>query len=172
MDERILTDEKCKILSDSKYRGDFIFAFDNIDDKEIIEKKLALWRSYTHKITRLYVFCGFDRNNKWDDEFWKQDVIDVFERVKILMKYKCIPYIMRFNRYEESPYRGTYINLSRWCNQPNLFKKKTYREFCIANGANSAPVKYMEKLELECKEISDKYYDLKYDEISKGENND
>lgn len=88
------------------------------------------------------------------------------------MKYKCIPYIMRFNRYEESPYRGTYINLSRWCNQPNLFKKKTYREFCIANGANSAPVKYMEKLELECKEISDKYYDLKYDEISKGENND
>lgn len=40
MDERILTDEKCKILSDSKYRGDFIFAFDNIDDKEIIEKNL------------------------------------------------------------------------------------------------------------------------------------
>ena len=39
MDERILTDEKCKMLSEVKYKGDFIFAFDNIEDREIIDSK-------------------------------------------------------------------------------------------------------------------------------------
>lgn len=30
---------------------------------------------------------------------------------------------MRFNHYEEFPYRGTYINMAAWCNQPNALKK-------------------------------------------------
>ena len=46
------------------------------------------------------------------------------------MSYGCYPYIMRFNRYEESPFRGIYITLARWCNQPSMFNKKSFAEFC------------------------------------------
>ena len=57
--------------------------------------------------------------------------------------YKCLPYIMRFNRYEESPYRGVYVTLARWCNQPSFFKKKSFREFSQAKG-NDAAARYLD----------------------------
>lgn len=167
MDERLMTKEKAELLSNCKYKGDYIFAFDNIEDKEVIKAKLGIWKIYCKKTTKLYVLCGFDKADKYDQEFWKQDIIDTFERIKILMEYGCIPYIMRFNRYEESPYRGTYINLGRWCNQPNFFKKKSYREFCIANGENSATVRYANEFERDFPEIAAKYYDLKYEQLNK-----
>lgn len=141
LDERLLTDEKCELLFSSKYDGDFIFAFDNIADYDIIENKLQLIRKYTDKIPKFYVFCGFDRNNKWDD-FWYQDIIDVFRRIQLLMKYKCIPYIMRFNRYVESPFRGIYVTVARWCNQPSIFKKKSFEEFCLMRSDSK---KYLEQ---------------------------
>ena len=43
--------------------------------------------------------------------------------IKILMKYNCKPYIMKFKMFEESPHRGIYIIVGRWCNQPSLFFK-------------------------------------------------
>lgn len=161
LDERILTDEKCEILFKSKYDGDYIFAFDNVADAKLIEGKLQLLRKYTSKVPKFYVFCGFDRNDKWDTEFWKQDIVDIFKRIEILMRYKCIPYIMRFNRYEESPYRGMYVTLARWCNQPSFFKKKSLREFAIANGIESACYKYVDEFERICPEVS-RYLDMKY----------
>lgn len=159
MDERILTTEKCEILANSKYKGEFIFAFDNIEDKDIIIEKIKLLKKYTNKKSKFYVFCGFDRNDKWDDEFWMQDIIDVFERVKILMEYKCLPYIMRFNRYEESPYRGIYITLARWCNQPSLFTKKSFREFCNMRNTEK---RYLKEFEDRHPDIARKYFDIKY----------
>ena len=92
----------------------------------------------------------------------EQDVAYVFSIIEILMKYRCLPYIMRFNRYEESPYRGIYINFARWCNQPSFFKKKSFREFCIANGLNSACYRYMEQFENDHPEIALQFYDMKW----------
>ena len=159
LDIRLITEEKVELFSKVKYAGDYIFAFDHIDDRELIESKLKIWKSKISKTTKLYVFCGFDRDNKWDLDFWKQDIIDTFLRIKILMGFGCLPYIMRFNRYEESPYRGTYINLARWCNQPSMFKKKSYREFVKANGANSSTNKYFEEVDF----VDEEFYDMKYD---------
>lgn len=84
---------------------------------------------YTDKEIMFYVFCGYDRSNKWD-AFWYQDIVNTFRRIELLMKYKCLPYIMRFNRYTESPYSGMYIILSRWCNQVAIFKKQSFKQFC------------------------------------------
>lgn len=161
LDERILTDEKCELLFKSKYDGDYIFAFDNVADSELIERKLKLLRKYTSKVPKFYVFCGFDREDKWDSDFWRQDIFDLFKRIEILMKYKCLPYIMRFNRYEESPYRGMYISVARWCNQPSFFKKKSLREFAEANGVNSSCYRYIANFESMHPEIG-KYLDMKY----------
>lgn len=159
LDERLLTDEKCEILFNSKYDGDFIFAFDNIADKDIIIKKLDMIKRYTNKIPKFYVFTGFDRDNKWDIAFWEQDIYDLMERCRILMKYHCLPYIMRFNRYIESPYQGVYKTVAAWCNQPSFFKKKSLREFGLASGG--ARERYIIDFEKEHPKFTS-YMDMKW----------
>ena len=161
LDERLLTDEKCEMLFKSKYDGDYIFAFDNVADYELIERKLQLLRKYTEKYPKFYVFCGFDREDKWDDEFWKQDIFDMFKRIELLMKYHCLPYIMRFNRYLESPYQGVYKTVAAWCNQPSFFKKKSLREFGIVSGSDSARNRYIVDFEEKYPEFK-KYMDMKW----------
>lgn len=179
MDERLLTDSKCKMILESNYIGDYIFAFDDIKDSNIIKEKLKLWNKHkkTNKSnTKFYVFCGFDRNNKYDEDFWKQDIIDTFERIKILMSYGCIPYIMRHENYINSPFRGTYINLASWCNQPSFLKKKSYREYCETcqervKTKKSAPMIYLEELEEKYSDIATMYFDMKFENL-KNENID
>ena len=161
MDERLLTAEKCKMLFSSKYDGDYTFAFDNIADTQIIERKIVLARQYTNAALKFYCFCGFDREDKWDDAFWRQDIIDLLERIKILMHHRCTPYVMRFNRYVESPYRGVYITIARWCNQPGFYKKKSLREFAIGNGLESSCYKYVCDFEKRFPEVA-AYFDMKF----------
>ncbi len=82
------------------------------------------------------------------------------------MKYKCIPYIMRHENYNNSPYKGMYINLARWCNQPNFYKKKSFREFCIANGENSATMRYLKEFESRYSDVGKRYFDLKFENLN------
>ena len=174
MDLRLMTKEKADVLVNSKYKGDFIFAFDNIDEKEDVISKIKLWKEYykAKGNTKLYVFCGFDRNDKYDSEFWKQDIIDTFERIKILMTYGCIPYIMRHKNYEKSPYRGMYITLARWCNQPSFFKKESLREYVyVTDGSDRenkdyASKRYIEQFEKEHPEVTKQYYDIKFENLN------
>ena len=49
---------------------------------------------------------------------WVEDIFGLLERIEILMKYKWLLYVMRFERYKESPFRGLYISIARWANQP------------------------------------------------------
>lgn len=167
MDERLLTEEKCRVLTESKYKGDYIFAFDDIEDSELIKDRLSLLRQYTTKQCRFYVFCGFDRDDVWDTDFWEHDISDLFKRIQILMNYGCIPYVMRYYRYKESPYKGMYTTIARWCNQPSFFKKKSFREFVEANRElNSlAPIRYAENFEREHENMSRMYYDLKFEDL-------
>lgn len=63
LDERILTDKKIHSMMTWRYDGDFIFAFDNIEDRDIIETKLArFYELYpgNKRNLRFYVFCGYD----------------------------------------------------------------------------------------------------------------
>lgn len=171
LDERLLTKEKCELLFSSKYDGDFIFAFDNIEDYDLIENKLKLLRGYTSKHVKFYVFCGFDRNDKWDNAFWKQDLLDLWKRIELLMKYNCKPYVMRYNRYEESPYKGIYINISSWANQPNIMYKMSFREYCEAKQALKkteglgSPMRAMIQFQEIHPQIADKYLDMKYSDF-------
>ena len=161
LDERLLDDEKCEYLfNQSKYYGDYTFAFDRYKDRNLIERKLEMIRKYTNKQCVFYVLCGFDETGRYDKEFWKRDLIETFERIKILGSYGCLPYIMRFNKYEESPYRGIYITLARWCNQFSYFKKESLYEYVTITDYNSggrASQKYLEHLENTAPEIYNKY---------------
>lgn len=169
LDERLLTEEKCVWIFDRlNWYGDYIFAFDNIEDKELITRKLDLIRSMTDKDhIKFYLFCGFNHNapHEYNEEFWLQDIIDLFERIRILFSYKCYPYVMRYEDYELSPYRGMYIAIANWCNQPNMLKKKTLREFAYAklDDGNRSVIKYLRNFEAMHPEVARKYYDRRWD---------
>lgn len=166
LDIRLMTDEKAYVLSRCRYHGDFIFAFDHVEDRELIEKKLRIWRKWTDRGTRLYVLSAYDSQDE-------RDIESVFIRITTLMKYDCLPYIMRYESYKSSRWRSLYVNIARWCNQPQFFKKKSFREFCIANQAyhkNASTLcsayKAMNDFEREYPEIAKKYFDVRFEEVS------
>lgn len=168
MDERLLTDEKCDVIFNSRWLGDYIFAFDNIKDRRLVERKLQLMRQHTDIVPKFYVFCGFnhDAPDTYPDGFWENDIRDVFERVRVLMSHKAMPYIMRYPDYRKSPYRGMYDTIARWCNQPSFIKKKSFREFVFNTPGqnNSAPV-YLAEFERQHPEIAMEYFDMKWSDF-------
>lgn len=160
LDERLLTDEKCEFLCRSKYDGAITFAFDNVADYGLVEKKLKLIRNHTSHQFNFYVLCAFESQDE-------KDIEGVFIRIKLLMKYGCTPYIMRFEKYKDSEYRGMYITLARWCNQPSFFKKKSFREYAkIANGVGGAADRYMRSFEAKHPKIAKKYFDMKWEDFN------
>lgn len=172
LDLRIMDQKKMQLLFQGKIDDSAIFAFDNIADKELIVRKLELLSEvigYIKKKVKLYVLCGYDWQGKWQGEFWEKDIRDVFERVYILMKYGCIPYIMRYEKWMQAPeiYRGMYINLARWCNQPAQYGKKSLREFCKSQGEHSSSFRYLTTFEKIHPKFS-KYLDMKFEEVSYG----
>lgn len=160
MDERLLTDEKCEMLFNAKYDGDYTFAFDKIEDYNLIHKKLQMIRRHTDKTSiKFYVLVGYESTDV-------NDIKNAFKRIELLMEYHCLPYIMRFQNKNEIPWkdsewRGMYITLARWCNQPSFFKKKSFREFCCMNG-NNASLRYMTEFEEKYPELASKYFDKKW----------
>lgn len=117
---RIMQESQMKKLFSGKLDDTVLFAFDDIRDRDVIERKLDLLNRAVpvHKRIKFYVLCGFDRAGLWKPDFWGQDIRDTLERARILMRYKCLAYIMRYEKCWQSPYRGMYITISRWCNQP------------------------------------------------------
>lgn len=176
-DERLMTDEKCDYLfNKSKYYGDIIFAFDNIKDKDLIENRLKMIRRHTNKQVRFYCFTAFNHDNPsfYDNDFYHNDLISLFERIRLLMSYGCIPYVMRYKDYEISPYRGVYITVARWCNQISFFKKKSFREFValVQSDIKSkcAATKALEQVESDFPDIASKYFDIHFSDFDQNGN--
>lgn len=163
LDIRLLTNRSAVRFADAKTFGDIIFAFDSMKDAQIIDRNLWLWRRFSNKTTKLYVLCGFESQDE-------NDIVSVFERLKIIMKHDCLPYLMRHEQYKKSKFRSLYIQLARWCNQPWLFRKMSFREFCerdqktIRTGRVGAALKALKEFEEEFPLIAAMHFDLKYSE--------
>lgn len=164
MDMRLMTPDKAEFLNQCNYLDDFIFAFDNLNEAEIIEQKLSIWRQYNHRRTKFYILCGFESQDE-------KEVEGVFQRIEILMRYGCIPYIMRHENYNNSPYKGMFTQLARWCNQPQFFKKMSFREYVYScqglikiKGYISSPLKTLLEFQDRFPDIADRYFDLKFSE--------
>lgn len=189
MDIRLMTEKKIIRFSQCKYFGDYIFAFDHVDDFELIFKKLKIWSKYVKKETKLYLICAFDSftytsldkitrlNSPYlvkmaelpDHRAREQmDIEYLFERIRVCMFCDCLPYIMRYEEYKNSEYKGLYIQIARWCNQPSIFKKMSFREFCFANqkysktGKICSSMRAYNKFVQDCPDIADRYFDMKY----------
>ena len=167
LDIRLLNKNNVELLTKAKYDGDYLFAFDNIKDKNIISEKLKLWRNKTNRNTKLYILTAFDRNNKYDYNFEYNDFIDLLERIKIIMQHQCLPYIMRYENYKHLKHYGMYVNIASWCNQPNFFKKKSLIEWIemdhTRKNNKSATMRYFLNFKKDFPDLVNKYFYLKYE---------
>ncbi len=137
LDERIIAEspygeEIAETLSHCKYHGDYIFAFDNWRDRSKIEKALKIWKHYNKKETKFFLFCGY-HITKTSDKLLYDDVWEIFQRIKVLMQYGCLGYIMRHEDYHNHPLSNIYIQIARWCNQPGFYRRMSFWEFCYKN---------------------------------------
>lgn len=138
LDERMLAqskygEEMAQMLSKARYHGDFIFAFDNWRDRDLIEKALRIWKRHCPKKgTKFYLFCGYRLNSSSHDMFYK-DICELFQRIKLLMTYGCVGYVMRHEDYKKYEISNLYIQIARWCNQQAFYKKMSFWEFTYRN---------------------------------------
>jgi hypothetical protein len=148
-----------------------IFASDNVSDYNLIREKLKLIRKYSPKSSvKFYVLVGFESTDA-------RDIENAFIRIDLLLRYACLPYIMRFQNKNETPwkdskYRQLYVAIARWCNQPSLVKKMSFRQFCVANQdykknkqTKCSTLIAMEQFESEYPEIAKKYFDIRMEEV-------
>ena len=132
LDERVLDEERAIALSKSRYHGDFIFAFDQWKQHDLIERKLKIWKRHCKKTTKFYLFCGYELTEDNDDKLF-EDVYYLFRRIQILMCYGCLGYVMRHADYENHRLGNIYTQIARWCNQPQFYKKMSFEEFILRN---------------------------------------
>jgi radical SAM superfamily enzyme YgiQ (UPF0313 family) len=123
LDIRIIDEEDVILLSKLNYIGEYIFAFDRIEDKKLIEEKLAIVKKHINKPWKIkfFLYCHP-----------KMDIVnDVYKRILWCKENKVLPYFMRDLSCWQSEDARTYNDFSAWCNQPGLFKTHTYKEFCM-----------------------------------------
>ena len=84
---------------------------------------------------------------------------------------------MRFQNKNDTPwkrskYRALYVAMARWCNQPSIIKKMSFRQFCIGNQlykknqtTKCSTLVAMEEFEKEYPEIAAKYFDVRMEDV-------
>ena len=111
-----MTEDKARLLSKIHYIGEYIFAFDQIEDKAMIEKKLAMFKKYVpgEWRTKFYVYTHP-----------RMDIVsDVVHRVEWCRENFALPYLMRDEACWDSPDHEFYADLFSWTNWPaSLFHK-------------------------------------------------
>ena len=133
LDERVIDEERAKMLSKARYHGDFIFAFDRWDDRDLIVRKLRIWKTYCpSKTTKFYLLCGYELTADNDSKIF-EDVYYLFKRIQILMSFGCLGYVMRHADYQNHRLGNIYTQIARWCNQPQFYKKMSFEEFIFRN---------------------------------------
>jgi hypothetical protein len=120
LDIRFLTEENAKLLSLCNYVGEFIFAFDDKKDDEIITNKFNLFKKFVPRDwgTKFDIYCNPAMPLK-----------DIVYRIEWCRSNKALPYIMRDKTCWDSQYNTFYIDLAAYCNQPGIFKKMNFEQF-------------------------------------------
>jgi hypothetical protein len=79
-----------------------------------------------------------------------------------------------YSPWKESPYRSLYVTLARWANQPNIFKKMSFRQFCEANqalhkteGTLCSSMNALNDFEKKNPKLAKRYFDMRYDRRGK-----
>ena len=108
-------------------------------------------------IPKLYVLTGFDSKNKYDYEFWHNDLLTTLERIKILFSLGAIPYIMKYDKLniaKNNPFASILDFITNWANQTQYVKKMSLNDIYQDSKVKAIFTR-------EYPEIVDKYFNMK-----------
>lgn len=120
LDIRLLDKENSELLSKIKYTTEYIFAFDDIKYKKMIQDKLLLLNWAKNWKLKFYVYVNPNMPLK-----------DTIDRVEFLRENKCLPYIMRDISCWSSILNNFLIDYAAYCNQVFMFKNLSFEEFLL-----------------------------------------
>lgn len=120
LDIRLIDEENAKLLSDLNYIGEYLFAFDDVSYKPVIEKQLEIVKKYIKKEWRIkfYIYVHPDMTIK-----------DTIDRIEWCRENKCKPYLMRDKACWDTENSKFYMSLASYCNQPGFFKNMSFKTF-------------------------------------------
>lgn len=129
LDIRLINDENAELLSKMRYIGEYIFAFDDIKDKNIIASKLSIVKKYIHSDwkCKFYIY----HNDVYTS------IIDTIWRAEWCRENKVLPYVMRDQNCWAGENKYFLTDYAAYCNQPSFFKKMTFEEFVSKRHKNS-----------------------------------
>jgi len=127
IDVRLMTEKRAELLCKLNYIGEFFFAFDDIKDKEIIDKKFKLFKKYLSKNwkVRFYVYCNAETPIK-----------DVVYRVEWCKRNKVLVFFMRDKNCWKSKNKSFYSDLASFCQSIRFFKNWSFEKFMEARTNN------------------------------------
>ena len=105
-------------MSELNYLHEYIFAFDSIAYRKIIEEKLLLLKWAKDWRLKFFVYVHPD-----------MPIRETILRISFLKEHKCLPYVMRDISCWDSINNGFYIDICAYTNQVHLFKKMSFLEF-------------------------------------------
>ena len=135
LDFRLLNEENQLLLSKLKYQSEYIFAFDDWSYKNLIDQKKYL----------------FDRFGKWKIKLYlyvnpEMELSNIINRIIYCKHNNYLPYVMRDIRCWDSINNEFYIDIAAYCNQPNLFKKISFKEFLSIRHKNKFRINKSNKI--------------------------
>ena len=135
LDIRLVTPEISDLLRQLRYKGEYIFAFDDWKLLSVITEKLCLlsWRK------------------PWGFKFFvylhpSMNPADIMNRLYWLKEHQCLPYLMRDIACWSSPDKQAYTDLAAWCNQPAFFKHFSFGDFLTRRVNQTRKLKTLEVL--------------------------
>lgn len=116
LDIRLINEDNAKLLLDTKSydrkfnKRAYYFAFDDLDLKGIIEKKIQLLMDcgFNPRWLMFYFLCGFNSTHQ-----------DDMTRFQTITDFGCVPYVMKFNDRTDDP----------WLNHFDRYVNRKYHEF-------------------------------------------
>jgi hypothetical protein len=128
LDLMYLNEENCKLLSKLNYYHEYIFAFDNILYKPIVEEKIRLFQTYVPKPwkIKMFILVGFDSTISQD-----------LKRINWCLENNIMPYVMRHEKCWDSEFQDFYTDITSWTNQNNLIKNMGFEEYIYKRHLNN-----------------------------------
>ena len=121
LDIRLINDENAKLLSEMRYMGKYLFAFDDVKDEKHIERGLSIFQKYVDKpwMTRFFVYHNAEFTS----------LKDTIYRIEWLKERGALPYLMRDTNCWTSKHDHFLKDYATYVNQPHFFCKMSFEDF-------------------------------------------
>lgn len=128
LDIRLIDDTNAKLLSEAKYIGEYVFAFDDISLMNVIKLKINILNKYITGTWRLKFFVYMHPD---------MELSNIIRRIMWLRENKYLAYAMRNIECWSSKNKEFYTDIASWCNQVQCFKALTFEQFLPLRHVNN-----------------------------------